>query len=152
MRFFFPIFPSSNQNHSRYSLSVCHPIRIVHDFCAQGGDPTGTGQGGESIYGRPFKDEIHQRLRFNRRGLVAMANSGKDDNGSQFFFTLGPSPELDKKHTIFGKVAGMYMVDVVAVATAVVVVDICSSPWDRRDLLFVLLLLPYFLSFLLLLP
>ena len=60
----------------------------------------------------PVKDEIHQRLRFNRRGLVAMANSGKDDNGSQFFFTLGPSPELDKKHTIFGKVAGM-SVDVV---------------------------------------
>jgi peptidyl-prolyl cis-trans isomerase SDCCAG10 len=81
-------------------------FRIVPGFCAQGGDPTGTGQGGESIYGRPFKDEIHQRLRFNRRGLVAMANAGKDDNGSQFFFTLGPTPELDKKHTIFGKVTG----------------------------------------------
>ncbi|XP_050422170.1 spliceosome-associated protein CWC27 homolog [Adelges cooleyi] len=80
--------------------------RIVKDFIAQGGDPTGTGAGGESIYGQPFKDEIHSRLRFNRRGLVAMANAGKDDNGSQFFFTLGSSPELQSKHTIFGKVAG----------------------------------------------
>lgn len=53
-----------------------------------------------------FQDEIHSRLRFNRRGLVAMANAGKDDNGSQFFFTLGSTPELQSKHTIFGKVAG----------------------------------------------
>ena len=89
----------------RLKTSIFH-LRVVRDFCAQGGDPTGTGQGGESIYGRPFKDEIHQRLRFNRRGLVAMANSGKDDNGSQFFFTLGTAQELDRKHTIFGKVAG----------------------------------------------
>jgi len=80
--------------------------RIVKGFIAQGGDPTGTGAGGESIYGHPFKDEIHSRLRFNRRGLVAMANAGKDDNGSQFFFTLGSTPELQSKHTIFGKVAG----------------------------------------------
>ncbi|XP_022169625.1 peptidyl-prolyl cis-trans isomerase CWC27 homolog [Myzus persicae] len=80
--------------------------RIVKGFIAQGGDPTGTGAGGESIYGHPFKDEIHSRLRFNRRGLVAMANAGKDDNGSQFFFTLGSTPELQTKHTIFGKVAG----------------------------------------------
>lgn len=80
--------------------------RIVKGFIAQGGDPTGTGAGGESIYGHPFKDEIHSRLRFNRRGLVAMANAGKDDNGSQFFFTLGSTPELQSKHSIFGKVAG----------------------------------------------
>lgn len=51
-----------------------------------------------------FQDEFHQRLKFNRRGLVAMANAGKDDNGSQFFFTLGAAEELQKKHTIFGKV------------------------------------------------
>lgn len=63
--------------------------------------------GGESIYGKPFKDELHSRLRFVRRGLVAMANSGvKDDNCSQFFFTLGPCPELQNKHTVFGKVTG----------------------------------------------
>jgi Peptidyl-prolyl cis-trans isomerase (rotamase) - cyclophilin family len=53
-----------------------------------------------------FQDEIHSRLRFVRRGLVAMANAGKDDNGSQFFFTLAATPELNSKHTIFGKVAG----------------------------------------------
>lgn len=62
--------------------------------------------GGESIYGRPFKDEFHQRLRFVRRGLVAMANAGPNDNQSQFFFTLGATVELNGKHTIFGKVAG----------------------------------------------
>lgn len=51
-----------------------------------------------------FKDEIHTRLRFMRRGLVAMANAGPNDNGSQFFITMGPTPELQNKHTIFGKV------------------------------------------------
>ncbi|XP_066919004.1 spliceosome-associated protein CWC27 homolog [Clytia hemisphaerica] len=80
--------------------------RVVKGFIAQGGDPTGTGTGGESIYGAPFKDEFHQRLKFNRRGLVAMANAGKDDNASQFFFTLDRTEELQKKHTIFGKVTG----------------------------------------------
>lgn len=80
--------------------------RVVPGFIVQGGDPTGTGTGGESIYGKPFKDELHQRLRFVRRGLVAMANAGPNDNGSQFFFTLGPCNDLNKKHTIFGKVTG----------------------------------------------
>lgn len=87
-----------------YDGTIFH--RIVKGFCAQGGDPTGTGMGGESIYGQPFKDELHQRLRFVRRGLVAMANAGPNDNQSQFFFTLGATPELNGKHTIFGKVAG----------------------------------------------
>lgn len=87
-----------------YNNTVFH--RVVKGFIAQGGDPTGTGTGGESIYGKPFRDEIHSRLRFVRRGLVAMANAGKDDNASQFFFTLAATPELNSKHTIFGKVAG----------------------------------------------
>ncbi|RMX47981.1 hypothetical protein pdam_00005348 [Pocillopora damicornis] len=87
-----------------YDGTIFH--RIVKGFCVQGGDPTGTGMGGESIYGRPFKDEFHQRLRFVRRGLVAMANAGPNDNQSQFFFTLGATHELNGKHTIFGKVAG----------------------------------------------
>jgi len=87
-----------------YDGTIFH--RVVKGFCAQGGDPTGTGMGGESIYGQPFKDEFHQRLRFVRRGLVAMANAGPNDNQSQFFFTLGATPELNGKHTIFGKVAG----------------------------------------------
>lgn len=87
-----------------YDGTIFH--RVVPDFIVQGGDPTGTGTGGESIYGRPFKDEFHSRLRFIRRGLVAMANAGPHDNGSQFFFTLGRADELNNKHTIFGKVTG----------------------------------------------
>uniref|UniRef100_A0A671WUZ4 Spliceosome-associated protein CWC27 homolog n=1 Tax=Sparus aurata TaxID=8175 RepID=A0A671WUZ4_SPAAU len=87
-----------------YDGTIFH--RVVREFIVQGGDPTGTGTGGESVYGRPFKDEFHSRLRFNRRGLVAMANAGPHDNGSQFFFTLGRADELNNKHTIFGKVTG----------------------------------------------
>ncbi|KHJ90967.1 peptidyl-prolyl cis-trans isomerase, cyclophilin-type [Oesophagostomum dentatum] len=85
-----------------YNGTIFH--RLVKDYIIQGGDPTGTGRGGESIYGKPFKDEFHQRLRFNRRGLLGMANAGKDDNGSQFFFTVGNDVrDLDRKHTLFGK-------------------------------------------------
>ncbi|KAK4336682.1 hypothetical protein RND71_044108 [Anisodus tanguticus] len=87
-----------------YNNTIFH--RVVKDFIVQGGDATGTGLGGESIYGEPFKDEFHSRLKFGRRGLVALANAGKDDNSSQFFFTMGAAPELQNKHTIFGKVTG----------------------------------------------
>ncbi|XP_033020730.1 spliceosome-associated protein CWC27 homolog [Lacerta agilis] len=87
-----------------YNNTIFH--RVVPEFIVQGGDPTGTGLGGESIYGAPFKDEFHSRLRFIRRGLVAMANAGPHDNGSQFFFTLARADELNNKHTIFGKITG----------------------------------------------
>uniref|UniRef100_A0A182JTW0 Spliceosome-associated protein CWC27 homolog n=1 Tax=Anopheles christyi TaxID=43041 RepID=A0A182JTW0_9DIPT len=80
--------------------------RVVKGFIVQGGDPNGDGTGGESVYGHPFKDEFHSRLRYVRRGLVGMANSGRNDNASQFFFTLGPTPELQNQNTLFGKVAG----------------------------------------------
>ncbi|CAH8666980.1 unnamed protein product [Schistosoma margrebowiei] len=80
--------------------------RLVRGFIVQGGDPTGTGEGGESIYGQPFKTEIHSRLSFNRRGLVGMACLEENMNGSQFFFTLGSATELTGKHTLFGRVAG----------------------------------------------
>ena len=81
--------------------------RIIKDFCIQTGDPTGTGQGGDSIYGEPFKDELHSRIKFNHRGQVAMANAGsRDTNGSQFFITLERCDWIDRKHTIFGKVVG----------------------------------------------
>jgi peptidyl-prolyl cis-trans isomerase SDCCAG10 len=63
-------------------------------------------KGGESIYQDGFPDEFHSRLRFNRRGLVGLANTGQDDNGSQFFITLDRADELTKKHTMFGRVAG----------------------------------------------
>lgn len=85
-----------------YKDTIFH--RLIPGFMIQGGDPTGTGSGGESIYGFPFKDEFHQRLRFSRRGIVAMANAGKDSNGSQFFITFGDCDHLYKKHTIFGKI------------------------------------------------
>ncbi|CAO1618588.1 unnamed protein product [Sympodiomycopsis kandeliae] len=81
--------------------------RIVPGFCVQSGDPTGTGTGGESFYGEPFEDEPHQRLRFNRRGLLAMANPGESNhNESQFFLTLDSTPELQNKHTLFGRISG----------------------------------------------
>ncbi|KIJ44311.1 hypothetical protein M422DRAFT_252317 [Sphaerobolus stellatus SS14] len=78
--------------------------RIVPDFMVQGGDPTGTGRGGTSIYGQRFEDEIHPELRFVGAGVLAMANSGPNTNASQFFMTLAPTPYLDGKHTIFGRV------------------------------------------------
>jgi peptidyl-prolyl cis-trans isomerase SDCCAG10 len=73
----------------------------------QGGDPTGTGDGGESIYGRPFKDEFHSRIKFNHRGLIACANqNAPNTNGAQFFITLDRADHLDRKATIFGKITG----------------------------------------------
>ncbi|KAJ3576868.1 hypothetical protein NP233_g142 [Leucocoprinus birnbaumii] len=85
--------------------------RIIADFMIQGGDPTGTGRGGTSIYGQKFEDEIHPELRFTGAGILAMANSGPNTNGSQFFITLAPTPYLDNKHTIFGRVSsGMRVV------------------------------------------
>ncbi|KAK4683823.1 peptidyl-prolyl cis-trans isomerase SDCCAG10, partial [Tremellales sp. Uapishka_1] len=81
--------------------------RVVPGFIVQSGDPTGTGMGGESFYGEPFEDEIHQRLKFNRRGLLGMANNGKrHTNTSQFFLTLDKAEELTGKHTLFGKITG----------------------------------------------
>ncbi|KAG6370060.1 cyclophilin-like domain-containing protein [Boletus reticuloceps] len=92
-----------------YNSVIFH--RIIADFMIQGGDPTGTGRGGTSIYGQRFEDEIHPELRFTGAGILAMANSGPNTNGSQFFITLSPTPYLDNKHTIFGRVSsGMRVV------------------------------------------
>jgi len=85
--------------------------RVIKEFMIQGGDPTGTGRGGQSIWGKPFKDEFDPNTKFDQPGLLAMANSGPNTNGSQFFITTVPTPWLNMKHTIFGKVvAGMDVV------------------------------------------
>ena len=80
--------------------------RIIADFMIQGGDPTGTGRGGESIWGKPFEDECVSSHTFDRSGLLAMANSGPGTNGSQFFITTVATPWLNMRHTIFGEVVG----------------------------------------------
>eukprot|EP00823_Brevimastigomonas_motovehiculus_P001644 TRINITY_DN1223_c0_g1_i1.p1 TRINITY_DN1223_c0_g1~~TRINITY_DN1223_c0_g1_i1.p1 ORF type:complete len:212 (+),score=47.99 TRINITY_DN1223_c0_g1_i1:63-698(+) len=85
-----------------YDNTIFH--RIIRDFVVQGGDPTGTGRGGQSIYGAKFEDELTKKLKHTGAGILSMANSGPNTNGSQFFISLAPTPHLDGKHTIFGRV------------------------------------------------
>ncbi|KAF2624045.1 cyclophilin-like protein [Macroventuria anomochaeta] len=110
-----------------YDNTVFH--RLVKGFIIQGGDPTGTGQGGESSYdGESFQDEMHSRLKYTRRGLLGMANTGKkDDNGSQFFFTLAATPELQDKNTMFGRIAGDTIYNLMKMAEA----EIAEGSEDR---------------------
>jgi peptidylprolyl isomerase len=89
-----------------YDGTVFH--RVIKDFMIQGGDPTATGAGGESIFGKPFEDEVSSSVTFDKPGLLAMANAGPGTNGSQFFITTVVTPWLNGRHTIFGEVRSGY--------------------------------------------
>ncbi|AEV67762.1 peptidylprolyl isomerase [Acetivibrio clariflavus] len=148
IKFFPSVAPKAVENfitHAKngyYDNVIFH--RVINDFMIQGGDPTGTGMGGESIWNEPFEDEFSEKLR-NYRGALSMANRGPNTNGSQFFIVQAPSdtitqdwidqmksnkfpddvvakykevggtPWLDNKHTVFGQVyEGMDIVDKIA--------------------------------------
>jgi peptidylprolyl isomerase len=89
-----------------YNGTIFH--RVIKEFMIQGGDPTGAGRGGSSVWGKPFADEFRKGVTFDRKGLLAMANAGPGTNGSQFFITVAPVAWLNMHHTIFGEVTSGY--------------------------------------------
>ncbi|XP_036345269.1 peptidylprolyl isomerase domain and WD repeat-containing protein 1-like isoform X1 [Rhagoletis pomonella] len=123
MKLFFKECPKTVENfcvHSKngyYNGHIFH--RVIKGFMIQTGDPTGTGTGGKSIWGHDFKDEFVSSLKHDRPYTVSMANAGPNTNGSQFFITVLPTPWLDNKHTVFGRVfRGMEVVQNICNAKA----------------------------------
>jgi peptidylprolyl isomerase len=112
LRLFADVAPKTVENFTSlaeqgyYDGIIFH--RVIPNFMIQGGDPTGTGRGGKSKWGRPFEDEVKQEVGFDKVGLLAMANSGPGTNGSQFFITTAKTPWLHMRHTIFGEVVSGY--------------------------------------------
>jgi len=106
--------------------------RVIKEFMVQGGDPTGTGAGGESIWGKNFQDEVTPQVKFNRPGLLAMANAGPNTNGSQFFITTIATPWLNMKHTIFGEVVSGYEIVTAIENTAV---DSDDRPLEEQKII-----------------
>lgn len=90
-------------NNGYYNGTIFH--RTIRKFMIQGGDPTGSGKGGESIWGEDFEDEIAKGYAFDKAGVLAMANAGPNTNGSQFFITTTRTPHLNGLHTIFGEIS-----------------------------------------------
>ena len=93
-------------NKGYYNGLIFH--RVINGFMLQGGDPTGTGRGGESLWGGTFEDEFSPSYTFDKPGILAMANAGPGTNGSQFFITTVATPWLNNHHTIFGEVSAGY--------------------------------------------
>lgn len=102
-------------NNTQHQLSLlfffspplpCLPSRSVLFRKSQGGDPTGTGKGGESLWGGKIKDEFESRMTHDRRGVLSMANAGPGTTGSQFFITYKSCKHLDNQHSVFGSVVG----------------------------------------------
>ena len=104
------VVPKTCENFVQHCLSGYYEGTIFHrsikHFMIQGGDPEGTGRGGQSIWGAPFKDEFKSNLTHSGRGILSMANSGQNTNKSQFFITYRSAKHLDNKHTVFGRVVG----------------------------------------------